>query len=108
MSYLTREIKCSHRSLNIQDLGNFGRFEPLGYEQEFRKPHQPNQGIRSDGVPYLAAGLGFEPRYHPPEGRVLPLDDPAIYCGSENGKVLTKSWFLPLDDPAMYGNYTKL
>ena len=24
-----------------------------------------------------AAGLGFEPRYHPPEGCVLPLYDPA-------------------------------
>ncbi len=28
-----------------------------------------------------AAGLGLEPRYSPPEGDVLPLDDPAI---SEN------------------------
>jgi hypothetical protein len=26
----------------------------------------------------LAAGLGFEPRYSPPKGDVLPLDDPAI------------------------------
>ena len=26
----------------------------------------------------LAAGLGFEPRYQPPKGRVLPLDDPAM------------------------------
>ena len=26
----------------------------------------------------LAAGLGFEPRYSPPEGEVLPLDDPAL------------------------------
>ena len=25
----------------------------------------------------LAAGLGLEPRYSPPEGDVLPLDDPA-------------------------------
>ena len=25
----------------------------------------------------MAAGLGLEPRYHPPEGCVLPLDDPA-------------------------------
>ena len=25
-----------------------------------------------------AAGLGFEPRYSPPKGDVLPLDDPAI------------------------------
>ena len=25
-----------------------------------------------------AAGQGFEPRYHPPEGCVLPLDDPAM------------------------------
>jgi hypothetical protein len=24
------------------------------------------------------AGLGFEPRYSPPKGDVLPLDDPAI------------------------------
>ena len=30
------------------------------------------------GVHCLAAGQGFEPRYHPPEGCVLPLDDPAI------------------------------
>ena len=28
----------------------------------------------------LAAELGFEPRYHPPEGCVLPLDDSAIYA----------------------------
>ena len=27
----------------------------------------------------LAARLGFEPRYSPPEGEVLPLDDLAIY-----------------------------
>ena len=26
----------------------------------------------------MAAGLGLEPRYPPPEGGVLPLDDPAI------------------------------
>ena len=26
----------------------------------------------------LAAGLGLEPRYTPPEGVVLPLDDPAM------------------------------
>ena len=32
---------------------------------------------QSDGI--WAAGQGFEPRYHPPEGCVLPLDDPAIY-----------------------------
>ena len=25
----------------------------------------------------IAAGQGLEPQYHPPEGRVLPLDDPA-------------------------------
>ena len=32
------------------------------------------------GLKYLtprAAGLGLEPRYPPPEGDVLPLDDPA-------------------------------
>ena len=27
---------------------------------------------------FHAAGPGLEPRYHPPEGCVLPLDDPAI------------------------------
>ena len=27
---------------------------------------------------FFAAGLGLEPRYTPPEGVVLPLDDPAI------------------------------
>ena len=26
----------------------------------------------------LAAGQGFEPRFHDPESRVLPLDDPAM------------------------------
>ena len=26
----------------------------------------------------IAAGPGFEPRYQPPEGRGLPLADPAI------------------------------
>ena len=29
-------------------------------------------------IDLMAAGPGFEPRYHPPEGCVLPLDDPAI------------------------------
>ena len=28
-------------------------------------------------IPSSAAGPGFEPRYSPPEGEVLPLDDPA-------------------------------
>lgn len=27
----------------------------------------------------LAAGQGLEPQYHPPEGCVLPLDEPAIF-----------------------------
>ena len=35
---------------------------------------QPN---RRFGQNISAAGLGLEPRYHPPEGCVLPLDDPA-------------------------------
>lgn len=26
-----------------------------------------------------AAGQGLEPQYHPPEGCVLPLDEPAMY-----------------------------
>ncbi len=73
------EIKCSHHSLNIQDLGDSARFEPLGYKQEFRKPHQPNQGTRSDGVPYLAAGLGIGPRFTGSEPVCLPLADPAMY-----------------------------
>ena len=30
----------------------------------------------------LAAGLGLEPRYSPPKGDVLPLDDPAILYNS--------------------------
>ncbi len=43
---------------------------------------------------YSAGGLGFEPRYSPPKGDVLPLDDPpALYikikehfCISEGAK----------------------
>ena len=27
----------------------------------------------------MAAGQGLEPQYHPPEGCVLPLDEPAKY-----------------------------
>lgn len=27
------------------------------------------------------AGLGFEPRFYPPEGHVLPLHHPALYSG---------------------------
>ena len=27
----------------------------------------------------IAAGQGLEPQYHPPEGCVLPLDEPAIF-----------------------------
>ena len=30
---------------------------------------------------FLAAGLGFEPRYSAPKADVLPLDDPAINEG---------------------------
>jgi histidine triad (HIT) family protein len=37
----------------------------------------------------IAAGLGFEPRYLPPEGNVLPLDDPAMF--SEYLKTDSKS-----------------
>ena len=35
-----------------------------------------------------AAGLGLEPRYQPPKGRVLPLDDPAARLTNESN--LTK------------------
>lgn len=28
---------------------------------------------------FMAPGLGFGPRYRPPEGRVLPLDDPGKF-----------------------------
>ena len=39
-------------------------------------PSRPSQAtLRFASV----AGLGLEPRYHPPEGCVLPLDDPAKY-----------------------------
>ncbi len=39
----------------------------------------------------FAAGPGLEPRYYPPEGYVLPLDDPAmsLFCpkfGSKSRK----------------------
>ena len=40
-----------------------------------------NTGARFSHSPannYIVAGLGFEPRYSPPKGNVLPLDDPAI------------------------------
>ena len=30
----------------------------------------------------IAAGQGLEPQYHPPEGCVLPLDEPAIFISS--------------------------
>ena len=32
-----------------------------------------------------AAGLGFGPRYSPPEGDVLPLDDPAKFGSFRRG-----------------------
>ncbi len=44
----------------------------LGLEPRYHPPEGP--------IVYFvttAAGLGLEPRYHPPEGCVLPLDDPA-------------------------------
>ena len=28
---------------------------------------------------FITAGQGLEPQYHPPEGCVLPLDEPAKY-----------------------------
>ncbi len=39
------------------------------------------------------AGLGFEPRYPPPKGGVLPLDDPAV--------VLTSSKYIKKDPTAI-------
>ena len=39
-------------------------------------------GFQTIGLLFLhifAAGLGFEPRYQPPKGCVLPLDDPAMF-----------------------------
>jgi hypothetical protein len=62
-----------------------------------------------------AAGLGLEPRYHPPEGCVLPLDDPAaLHINTlkilpsakrmENKAVCFS--FLPLDDPAILHQIT--
>jgi hypothetical protein len=35
----------------------------------------------------MAAGQGLEPQYLPPEGSVLPLDEPAIIC-STNDNIL--------------------
>ena len=44
----------------------------------FDGKHGLFEGVGSLGVYMLAAGQGFEPRYHPPGGCVLPLDDPAM------------------------------
>ena len=37
--------------------------------------------IRLSTFLFMAAGLGFEPRYSAPKADVLPLDDPAINEG---------------------------
>ena len=39
---------------------------------------------RLDRSHMTAAGLGFEPRYSPPKGDVLPLDDPAIIFAGQS------------------------
>ena len=41
-----------------------------------------------DSSHLAAAGQGFEPRYSPPKGDVLPLDDPAI---SDNFNILPQN-----------------
>ena len=38
--------------------------------------------------PLVAAGLGLEPRFHAPEARVLPLDDPAALYTKNIGNFL--------------------
>ena len=61
---------------------------------------------------HFTAGLGFEPRYSPPEGEVLPLDDPAIYFLLQSLTVCPRPcggspWRrLPLDDPAIFTHQT--
>ena len=48
------------------------------------RKHGIFEEVESLGVHILAAGQGLEPRYHPPEGRVLPLDEPALLWISES------------------------
>jgi hypothetical protein len=50
---------------------------------------------------YYAAGLGLEPRYSPPEGDVLPLDDPAAQCTNTG----TFTHVVP-SECSLYGLYT--
>ena len=42
------------------------------------------------GIVNVAARLGLEPRYSPPEGDVLPLDDPAIFSVHHYPKAKSK------------------
>lgn len=51
--------KENEQLLPREDLIPISDFLRLKYQ--FRKPHQPNQGTRSDEVPYLAEHVGLEP-----------------------------------------------
>jgi len=67
---------------------------------------------------FKARGPGFEPRYSPSKGDVLPLDDPRalnlikcyvylfVRCGIHSGNTRHGRDVLPLDDPrAQHTNY---
>ena len=55
----------------------------LSHNELFRNLDSPPKTYQPPAENQVfAAGLGLEPRYHPPEGRVLPLDDPAILFSS--------------------------
>lgn len=42
--------------------------------------HKATGGCKSSTLHFVrVAGLGLEPRFSPPEGDVLPLDDPAMF-----------------------------
>ena len=48
------------------------------YELAKTQSIKGKEAVSVASQPILAAGLGFGPRYSPPKGDVLPLDDPAI------------------------------
>ena len=52
---------------------------PPWENSRFPDPFSVRIQVRTISLRSLAAGLGFEPRYTPPEGVVLPLDDPAMF-----------------------------
>ena len=55
-----------------------GRGAPKNQANKGNKIKYSRQKLDTNKLRYITAGQGLEPQYSPPEGDVLPLDEPAI------------------------------